>query len=377
MFMMNSSMKAHKSAEELQSKGFELIGNIYRNKESYWVPLYEGKMVWLYDHRSSSIIFNPDNRVRRNQPIELTLSDHQNPNIALSFWVNKEKVIEQTGVNRNWYLAIKDVTGATNERTTIAAILPDAGLTDSVPWLSNPKSIIQNLCLLGNLNSFIVDYISRQKVAGNHLRGHYLNQLPVLSPPTYTNALTNFIAPRVIELTYTACDLEPFALDVLKEVGKEQWDKWFSQNPIGANGRLKPFIWDEDRRFDLRCDLDALYFHLYEISREDVDYIMETFPIVKRKDIAEHGSYRTKEVILAKYDDLAKEFVKVMRADLPRKNGEIDWRALIAQHENERVELKSSISWDFQTKQRNKALEHTIARQSPIHEHHGGTLSEW
>ena len=35
----------------------------------------------------------------------------------------------------------------------------------------------------------------------------------------------------------------------------------------------------------MRCELDALYFHLYGIARDDVDYIMETFPIVKRKDI--------------------------------------------------------------------------------------------
>src|SRR5690606_12584998 len=116
-------------------------------------------------------------------------------------------------------------------------------------------------------------------------------------------------------------------------------------------------------------------FHLYEISREDVDYIMETFPIVKRKDVAEHGNYRTKEVNLAKYDELAKEFVRVMRADLPRKNGEVDWKALIAQHENERIELKSSISWDLQTKQRNKALEHTIAKTiASFMNTHGGIL---
>jgi hypothetical protein len=96
----------------------------------------------------------------------------------------------------------------------------------------------------------------------------------------------DFIAPRVIELTYTAWDLEPFARDVLAEVGVAQWNAWFPANPVGPDGTPRPFVWDEERRFDLRCDLDALYFHLYEISREDVDYIMETFPIVKRKDEA-------------------------------------------------------------------------------------------
>ena len=54
----------------------------------------------------------------------------------------------------------------------------------------------------------------------------------------------------------------------------------------------------------LRCELDAAYFHLYGIERDDVDYIMETFPIVKRKDEAAHGEYRTKRVILEIYDEM-------------------------------------------------------------------------
>ena len=66
-----------------------------------------------------------------------------------------------------------------------------------------------------------------------------------------------------------------------------------------------PFRWDEERRFLLRCELDAAYFHLYGIERDDVDYIMDTFPIVKRKDEAAHGEYRTKRVILEIYDEMA------------------------------------------------------------------------
>ena len=42
----------------------------------------------------------------------------------------------------------------------------------------------------------------------------------------------------------------------------------------------------------------AAYFYLYGIGRDDVAYILETFPIVKRKDEQAHGEYRTKRVIL-------------------------------------------------------------------------------
>jgi hypothetical protein len=76
----------------------------------------------------------------------------------------------------------------------------------------------------------------------------------------------------------------------------------FAQD-VGYNGA--PFVWDDERRFLMRCELDALYFHLYQISRDDVDYIMETFPIVKRKDEAKHGEYLTKRIILEMYDQMA------------------------------------------------------------------------
>jgi hypothetical protein len=83
-------------------------------------------------------------------------------------------------------------------------------------------------------------------------------------------------------LTYTAWDLQSFAQD------------------CGYDG--PPFRWDEARRFLLRCELNAAYFRLYGIACDDVDYIMETFPIVKREDEVAHGEYRTKRVILEIYD---------------------------------------------------------------------------
>lgn len=95
-------------------------------------------------------------------------------------------------------------------------------------------------------------------------------------------SLLDWLVPRVLELAYTAWDLEAFAQDV------------------GYDG--PPFRWVAERRFLLRCELDAAFFHLYGIARDDVDYIMETFPIVKRKDIDKHSTYRTKEQILDIYD---------------------------------------------------------------------------
>jgi hypothetical protein len=135
------------------------------------------------------------------------------------------------------------------------------------------------------MSAFCFDYAARQKVPGTHLSYGILKQLPFLPPEIYAQSLITWLLPRVLELTYTAWDLQPFARD------------------CGYYG--SPFRWDEERRFLLRCELDAAYFHLYGIERADVDYIMETFPIVKRKDEAAHGEYRTKRVILEIYNEMA------------------------------------------------------------------------
>jgi hypothetical protein len=121
-------------------------------------------------------------------------------------------------------------------------------------------------------------------MAGSNLHSYILKQLPILPPYALSPERLAFISPRVLELTYTAHDLTGFARD------------------LGYTGN--PFTWNDDRRFWLRAELDALYFILYGIERDDVTYIMDTFPIVRRKDEAAHGTYRTKDAILKVYDEL-------------------------------------------------------------------------
>jgi hypothetical protein len=175
MFMMNAAMTAHRSAEELEADSYQLRGNRYIKGEQEWLPLYEGKMVAMYDHRSASIRFDANNRVRRNQPDPLSETEHAEPeHLALPmFWVDSAVVSDRCGSLPRWCLVVKDITSATNERTAIAAILPGAALTDSVPWLASSQSLGLNTCLLANLNAFALDFVARQKVAGLHLRGHY------------------------------------------------------------------------------------------------------------------------------------------------------------------------------------------------------------
>jgi hypothetical protein len=205
----------------------------------------------------------------------------------------------------------------TNSRNTIFAVIPRVAVGNSAPIcdLNDPSLAF---AFLAAVNSFALDYSTRQKLAGGNMNFFIVNQLPVLPPEAYANpcrwdggtlTLREWLLPRVLELTYTAWDLQPFSQD------------------CGWPG--PPFRWDEDRRFLLRCELDAAFFHLYlgsneweraagetqqqlaelkklfSTQRDAVEYIMNTFPLVQRKDEQQHGEYRTKRVILEIYDAMA------------------------------------------------------------------------
>jgi hypothetical protein len=58
--------------------------------------------------------------------------------------------------------------------------------------------------------------------------------------------------------------------------------------------------WDEERRFVMRCELDAAFFHLHGVERDDVGYIMDSFQAFQNNDRARFD--RTKALILDVYD---------------------------------------------------------------------------
>jgi hypothetical protein len=142
--------------------------------------------------------------------------------------------------------------------------------------------------LIATQSSLVFDFLSRQKIGGISMGLFIWKQLPVPTPATL-EPHTGFLTPRVLELVYTTYDMTPLARD------------------LGEDGGA--FRWDEERRFLIRAELDAFFFRLYGIERDDVDYIMETFQTesggLKNNDIAKYGSYRTKETILEFYDRMA------------------------------------------------------------------------
>ena len=304
---------AHDSATFLPS-------NTPQHEADPLLPYYEAKQMFHFDHRWA--IYRDGKLVEPNKadPLEIASGQHL---------VRRSVVMKKLAGrwDRQWRFAWRDITASTNERTLVAGIIPEVVSTDKLPV--GALLDVKNVCeLISCLTSFVVDYVARQKMGGT-MKFHVFKQLPVLPPETYAqscqwagekpldvspSSLSAWIQPRVLELTYTAWDLAPFAKD------------------CGYNG--PPFRWDEERRFLLRAELDAAFFHLYlrcdahsewlpatnetpddfaklkesfPKPRDAVAYILDTFPIVRRKDEQKHnGEYRTKTTILSIYDEMSK-----------------------------------------------------------------------
>lgn len=288
MFHMSSDSQLFHTRDELESEGWVLKGNVFERGGAQMLPLYQGMMANFYNHRAADVIRSATATKRQNQPRYLSAHELADPHrLAMpAYWVGAESLPDDA---RSWFVAYSWVTSPTNERTMVAYPLPMVAVGNSTPLV-----LVDNGApLLAMLSSYPCDYVLRQKLNGNNLTYTYVQQLPAVSPDLLRDvapwdaaqSAESWIVQRVAELVYTAVDMSGFAED------------------YGL--RSKPFQWNPARRELLRAELDAAFFHLYGIERDDVDYIMETFPIIKRKGIGEHGEYRTKRLILEIYDALA------------------------------------------------------------------------
>ena len=293
---MTSDSHLFQTAEQLDSAGFYPVqGNRWKKGDELYLPLYEGKMVQAFDHRAASVVINPENLNRPNQPRETQPEEHANPNWVSKplYWVSADSFEWPTPLG--WVVAFKDATAPTNMRTMIATLVPAQCFGNTLPILTPASIEVESYksgawLLAGCLNSMAFDFVARQKVQAQHLNWYIVEQLPVIASEDYDQRVgyttaRELVRDHVLRLTYTAHDMAPFARD------------------LGYDG--PPFTWDEEERRHLRARLDALYFHLYGVSRDDADYILGTFPIVRRHDEAEFDTYRTRDLILAYMNALA------------------------------------------------------------------------
>ena len=286
MFHMTNDSRLFRTAAQLDAQGFYPVeGNRWKRGDEVYLPLYQGRMIHQFDHRANSVRFNPESTHNPYLSEEVTERQHANPSFLpqTQYWVPVADVDSALPGSPAYTLGFRDIARPTDVRTVIASIVPRAGYGNTTPLLVGGDTL-ELTCLVGNLNAMCADYAARQKAQGTHLNWYIVEQLPVIAPEGYDRRFGDktareIVRDHVLELTYTAHDMAPFARD------------------LGYEGA--PFTWDDEDRRHLRARLDALYFHLYGLSREDAGYVMDTFPIVRREDEKEFGRYRTKEMVLA------------------------------------------------------------------------------
>mgnify|MGYP005813377959 CR=1 FL=1 len=325
MFHMSGDAEHFLQKEALEKEGWYPQGDKrWKKGEAEAVPLYEGKMVQIYDHRAASVTINAENLKRQSQTVETTLAQHQDGNFSINplYWVDESKV--SLPAELAFVACHKKITSPTNVRTMIGAIIPRRGYGDSLPiFIPDETCALEDYkkfvpLFVANLNSMALDYVLRQKLQGLNLNLYIVEQLPLIRPEQFEQTipspsaallplppagegqgrgnatLADFIRGEVLRLSYTAHDLAPFARD------------------LGYDG--PPFVWDEEDRRHRLARLDALFFQLYGINRDDAAYILDTFPIVREQDEKAHGRYLTKELILAYMSALAAgDFTTVIR----------------------------------------------------------------
>ncbi len=303
MFDMTNDSHLFRTAAQLDGDGFYPVqGNRWRKGEESYLPLYQGRMIWHFDHRANSVRVNPESTHNPYLSEPVSEAQHADPDFLpqAQYWVPAANVASIVPQTPGYVLSLRHITRPTDARTVITSIAPWSGFGNSVPLIveDDDRDVADKqsrnigttswamimACLVANLNSLCLDFVTRQKIQGANFNLFIIEQLPVLTADTYDrqfgdSTARELVRDHVLRLTYTARDMAPFARD------------------LGCDG--PPFIWDEEERRHLRARLDALYFHLYGLSRDDADYVLNTFPIVRRHDEAKFGAYRTRDLILA------------------------------------------------------------------------------
>lgn len=304
MFNMATSSYLFRTREQLHELHATQKGNhFFVNGEEY-VPLYEGKMIWHYNHHFGTIREGTTEKPARQMPIpRLDELKDPNHNIMPWYWVplsETKKYLQNNSWKHSWLIGFRDVTNATHDRTFVVSLMPSAiGAGHKAPLVFTSRGLIPSNTLLALLSSLVFDYVSRQKVGGSSMSFFIVKQLPVLSPcQIELSGWQQAIVERVARLCWFNHDLDGWMEELRKEA------------PAYYNLPVEPVIWNEENRALWQAELDAIFAHLYGLSTEDLCYILdpedvcgpgcinETFRVLKEREMRELGEYRTKRLVM-------------------------------------------------------------------------------
>jgi hypothetical protein len=229
------------------------------------IPLYEGKMIWQFQHAYAEPRYWVDEKYGRKR----ILGGENDTGQILDY--------------QCYRLAFRDVSANTARRSLIATILPQLVFCPHTMGLedvrSSSLSAKSRLVAVSLFNSFCCDWLIRQRIT-NHLSFFFVYQLPI---PRLTSEDASFrpLVERAARLIGTAPEFDELLQDVF---GPKATHK--------THGVSEP-----KERQTLRAEIDALVARIYDLTEDEFAHILSTFPLV---------SDDVKSQTLKAYQDLSK-----------------------------------------------------------------------
>jgi methylase of polypeptide subunit release factors len=258
------------------------------------LPLYEGRMVGQFDHRAKAY------RSGRGRAAVWEDLDFGSPEKAIvPQWRLPERNIPNKVGDRVWRYRVGwcDVTGARNERSLVAALIPPGVICGhSLPtFIFSPPDEWAYMLWLAVANSFVMDYLVRKRVT-LHVALAILDGLPFPRLPVDDPTMTR-LGKLALRLTCTGPEMTPY-WNAMAAHG------WGDPVPEGAT---PPGYNDPKKRPAARAEIDAIVGRdLFGLTRVELSAILDTFPVLRRRESNRkaYGEFRTKRLILERYDSM-------------------------------------------------------------------------
>jgi hypothetical protein len=170
-------------------------------------------------------------------------------------------------------IGFRDVSRPWREqRTAKGAIIPRVAATDTVPILAVPGALA--IEFLAVFNSTTFDFLVRGHMPGAHVKSVWM--------------LSQIVAPEP--------GLDPRIAAAVRRLSLTSWS-------VARLFGVEPHPWDPEERRRLDVWIDAMIAHAYGLTERQYEVVLDSFEVMAREQMGEHGRYLFKEECLAAFRD--------------------------------------------------------------------------
>jgi Eco57I restriction-modification methylase len=257
------------------------------NADGNGLPVYEGRMVGQFDHRAKGYISGRG----RSAVWEDFPFGHPDKCIQPQWRIDRSmlpgKVMDRVSRYR---VGFCDVASPTNERSLVTTIVPpDVICGHKVPTIVlRDGDLAHHVLWTALANSFAIDYMARRKVSLS-MTYTVLDSIPIPNPPMELPGVG-----RCVELAAR-----------LICCGAEMRDLWQRLRMEGSVSDTPPLLYDnEEARLLARAEIDAIVARdILGLTESETSFILEDFPTAAKYEVAKWGTFRTRELILAQFQE--------------------------------------------------------------------------